>query len=505
MQHIQNLITSKKRIRQLLIILITFGIIFFSWNCKKELVYNSDPSILLQLSQDTLRFDTVFTSVGSATRQFTIRNTSNQTLRFDQIGLEKGSQSFFNLNIDGVPGDQQSNIEIPPNDSIYVFVEVTVDPNQPVTISPFVITERIVYKINGTTQVSYLEAWGQNANYIPSLNATGSLTVLSCNLGNIEWNDPKPYVIYGVLFIDDCTLTLPAGCRLYVHGGIIKDSTLGIYNDGIIYVLDQGKLKVEGTKEKPVTIQGDRLEPEFKDVKGQWSGIRIGAGSSGNKLEYAIIKNCITGIIADSGAAVTLQNTKIQNTSGPGVIGFHASIIANNCLITDNAKESFQVIYGGNYVLNHTTLASYGNDASALSFSNGYCLDQLCNDVLINPVNILLRNSIITGSQNDEVSISDFTNNLPSALMYQFDHCALRYQDITKPNRFPDFESHLTNYVKLKSSDRLFVDFNEMDYHLDSASVVELKALPFSILPFDLDGVERDLNFPDIGCYEFVD
>ena len=70
----------------------------------------------LDFSQDTVIFDTVFTSVGSTTQRLKIYNRSNQNLRVDEIELMGGENSPFRINVDGISGIQYSNLEIEGND-----------------------------------------------------------------------------------------------------------------------------------------------------------------------------------------------------------------------------------------------------------------------------------------------------------------------------------------------------------------------------------------------------
>ena len=61
-------------------------LIFFS--CKKEdHILNSSSNLSLSFSKDTLLFDTVFTTVGSATRSFKVYNNSNEDL--ESMWMEK--------------------------------------------------------------------------------------------------------------------------------------------------------------------------------------------------------------------------------------------------------------------------------------------------------------------------------------------------------------------------------------------------------------------------------
>ena len=151
-------------------------------SCQKER-FTTASEDKLTFSTDTLRFDTAFTQLGSATRYFKIYNPHNRRIRISRIYLEQGDQSRFQLNVDGLPGSEHLDLEIAVNDSMYVFAEVTINPNQPASASPFVIQENLVFETNGNEQKVILEAWGQNAVYLPSRFSADSITQYGCNGG----------------------------------------------------------------------------------------------------------------------------------------------------------------------------------------------------------------------------------------------------------------------------------------------------------------------------------
>jgi hypothetical protein len=93
-------------------------------SCKKK---NFASKGNLEFSADTVVFDTVFTTIGSTTQHFKVYNRDNKTLTIDEIELVGGSSSPFRLNFDGLQGLSFSNIEIEKNDSLYCFVEVTLN------------------------------------------------------------------------------------------------------------------------------------------------------------------------------------------------------------------------------------------------------------------------------------------------------------------------------------------------------------------------------------------
>ena len=79
----------------------------------------------ITFSHDTIYLDTVFSSVGSSTRSFTIRNTSNQNILIDKIALGRRGDSPFRINVNGISGEEINNVVLPAFDSLWVFVELT--------------------------------------------------------------------------------------------------------------------------------------------------------------------------------------------------------------------------------------------------------------------------------------------------------------------------------------------------------------------------------------------
>ncbi|MDX1942403.1 MAG: right-handed parallel beta-helix repeat-containing protein [Saprospiraceae bacterium] len=493
-----------------LCLLALIAITIFS-NCEQdEFDFTTDSNAKLEFSLDTLRFDTVFTELGSATRSFKIYNRNDKAIRISDIFLESGNNLRWQMNVDGIPGNAQQDVEVLAKDSIYVFVEVTIDPDQPLSASPFVIEDRVVFETNGNTQYVNLEAWGQNANYFPSRFNKGVAVRLTCNNGPLVWDDPKPYVIYGAVFVDSCELVIPAGARIYVHGGVAQNDLFGgIYNDGILYIQAAGKLTIQGTKEKPVIIQGDRLEESFLDDAGQWNGIVLSRGSKGNTIDYATIRNSRFGILVDSTADLTVRNSQFYNTVSSGIIGYRSRITAENCLIYNNGATSVLFLQGGDYNFTYCTIASYGVNASALGMSNFFCHNEDCSSNTVYRLVARFKNSIIYGSQNDEIELSDAREGKEPLLFdIRFEDCIVKVEELLRVlnGRYANFfDEQCDPCLNPQRSDKLFVKPDENDYHLDSLSVAQGLAKPIispKIIDIDLEGKPRDATKPDIGCYE---
>ena len=483
------------------------GILSSLFYCDNEDDFITSGDVVLSFSTDTLRFDTVFTELGSATRSIRVYNNNDKPIKLSNVYLEQRENSPFRINVDGLPGEGEEVI-IWDRDSIWVFVEVTIDPDQPLSASPFVIEEQLVFEVNGNAQKVNLEAWGQNANYFPSRFNRGVPVLLSCDLGEVTWDDPKPYVIYGQVFIDSCTLNIPPGTNIYVHGGISPPNEIfnTNFNDGMLYILQNGRLNMQGTLEEPVVIQGDRLESPFEEVDGQWFGIILGQGSKNNRFVHTTIKNSIFGIYADSSSSATLINSRIYNTTSSGIVGFNSNISAENSLVYNNGGNSVQCILGGVYNFSFCTLASYGVDASALGMNNFFCYDDplVCNVNAVLRLRANFRNCIIFGSSNDELDLFDATRGESGFYNASFENCIVGVDDLLtqQDGLFSDFLGTNCNpCIDADRRDILFVDPNEDDYHLDSLSIAIDQGRTIANLDTDLEGNPRDEN-PDIGCFE---
>ena len=472
--------------------------------CQKER-FTTNAADKLEFSTDTLRFDTTFTELGSATRILKLYNRHNKSIRISKIYLEKGDQSRFHLNIDGLPGNNHENIEIAPNDSLYVFAEVTINPDAPPSASPFVLDENLLFETNGNLQTVVLEAWGQNAVYLPSRFGAGGVAGYGCSGGEWVWDDPRPYVIYGILVIDSCIVRIPAGTRVYVHGGLAKqqvDSTVVRYNDGFLAFQGAGRLIVEGTLDKPVIFEGDRLEQEFDEEPGQWTGIWLQSGTTGNRVEHCIVRNSIIGIRVDSAADLTLRNSQIYNTTNSGLIGIHANITAENCLFHSNKGYSIQLEYGGDYTFTYCTAASFGVDGEALRLGNALCLDEFCDTYAGFPLKARFQNCIFTGGRTDQITLFDRTK-VAGEFDYQFKNCLVRVKDLLKDNAYPDFFAHCDPCLNVQAQDTIFLNVEEDRYRLDTLhSKANRYAGPVPGIDNDLDGKMRDAVMPDAGCYE---
>ena len=185
----------------LILMSLTLGSSFFT-SCKKDSFITSKDA-RLETSADSLKFDTVFTVTGSVTKSFKILNNNDQKLLLSKIKLIGGPLSPYKMNVNGLATAEANNIEIAGNDSIYIFVTVTVNPTT--ANLPFILSDSIAINYNGLTRYIQLEAFGQNAIFIRN----GLVD------GNVTFTNNLPYVILGGLQISNGTsLTINAGTKI---------------------------------------------------------------------------------------------------------------------------------------------------------------------------------------------------------------------------------------------------------------------------------------------------
>jgi hypothetical protein len=454
------------------LLIISFVLLFFS--CRKDSFITSADA-RLSISADTLKYDTIFVTAGSTYRTFKIFNENNQKLRLSSLKLMGGSASVFKMNVDGIAGTQFSNLEINANDSIYVFVQVNVNPTA--ANLPFVIRDSIEVSYNGNTKKVQLEAWGQNAHFFRDkvVNA------------NETWSNDKPYVILGSLLVNtNQTLTINKGCRIYVHA------------DAPIVV--NGTLQVNGLKDTVdrVYFSGDRLDDPYKDFPASWPGIFFLPASKDNVLNYAVIKNAFQAIglqdpSPNANPKLTLNECIIDNAYDAGIISLNSSIRARNCLIS-NCGKNLLLAKGGDYQFTHCTVVTYAN--RFIDHKNPVLiLTNAANNVTAD-LNATFRNCIFWGENGlvkDEVVVEKIGNTIFNV---NFDYNLWKVE--TAPANITSNQI-INNLAPL--FDSVSTSNSYYSFRLQSTSPAINKGVNAGVA-IDLDGRPRPVGLPDLGCYE---
>lgn len=454
--------------------LLAFSLLLILWSCQKDSFITS-PDARLTISADTLKYDTVFVTAGSTYRSFKIINENNQKLRLSSLSLLGGSTSAFKMNVDGSTGTTFNNIEINANDSLYVYVQVNINPTA--TNLPFILRDSVEVLFNGNKALVQLEAWGQNAHFLRDKVITTSET----------WNNDLPYVILGSLLINsNQTLTINKGCRIYVHA------------DAPIVV--NGTLLVNGLKDTSdrVYFQGDRLDEPFKDYPASWPGIFFLSGSKDNVLNFAIIKNAyqaigVTDPSVNANPKLTLNECVINNAYDAGIISINSSIRARNCLIT-NCGKNLYLTKGGDYQFTHCTVATYASNF--IEHKNPVLtITNFVNNNSEN-LNAVFRNCIFWGENglvDNEVVV---LKNGNTVFNVNFDYNLWKVQ--TNPS------NSTTNQI-INNQPPLFDSINSAknyyDFRLKTSSPAINKGVNAGVIS-DLDGKPRSIGVPDLGCFE---
>ena len=355
---------------------------FFGLACRKGESITTDPNAKLNISDKELLFDTIFTSVGSTTRRIKIVNKNTDAVKVSEIRLSGGNTSAFSININGEQTQRKNDLIINGQDSINLFVKVSINPNS--TNLPFLVQDSILLNTNGNKQVIQLIAYGQNAVFINESTVNA----------NTIWTKALPYIINGSLTVKSgVSLTIQPGTKIYFH----KDANLNI----------EGNLIVNGDFIEPVLFCSDRLERIYSDEPGQWKGIflkRTGYGL----IKNAIIKNASVGITSDSlsvnnNPKLILSNSIIKNMQVAAYIGYHSELLAFNNVMYNCGNYLIYGVGGGNYNLKQNTFVGYNlnfpRKTASLSFS-----DYLSANAY-NKLQIDLTNNIIWGSLTNELDI----------------------------------------------------------------------------------------------------
>lgn len=490
---------AKSKIRSLLLLAIMAMCMI---GCMDEHDFSVDPAHQLTFSSDTVSFDTLFTEVSSSTYSFLVYNRNRESLRIANASLSGGEASPFRVNIDGLSGTAFSDIAVRGNDSMFVFVEVTVDPRG--QDEPFEVCDSLMFTLeSGITQQVYFSACGQDATVLRGV----------CINEDTRLTASRPYLIYDSLRVGEgATLYLDAGTRLYFS----EKANLQVY----------GHIYAEGTVEEPIVFRGARTDRMFSylpydRLTAQWGGVTLHPTSLGNYFIHCDIHSGTYGLRAiDDGSLMgytklTMRDSQIHNVDGDALQLTLCAGAFYNCSFT-NAGGHCVNILGGQMNFWHCTIANFfpwsSERGGAVNISNFETKEDLIYPLL----GVNFYNSIITGSKDDELmgvvlektDSADysayaqylFTHSLinskgearnPDSL--HFAHIVWEHKDSTAYGR--------TNFRTIDHANFIY------DFHLDSLSCARgIGAYnPAMALEYDKDGQPRykDVSI-DAGCYQYV-
>lgn len=437
--------------KRVLLPLLLLGSLFAA--CSDDDTFSTDRSNRLTFSTDTVKMDTVFSTVGSSTYTFWVFNNSADGIRLTTVKLKNGNQTGFRANVDGsyldnTMGSVVSDLEVRKGDSIRVFVELTAPENK--QLEPQQLEDALVFTLeSGVEQRVVLRAHSWDAIPVRGLTIAADTLIESA----------RPIVVYGegikvdsgaVLTIRNTTLYFHDGAGLNVGGSLVTEN---------------------------VVMRGDRLDHMFdylpyNRVSGQWKGVTFSRSSHKNLMTDTEIRNAMTAVLLEDSARLdsatqrlTMTRCLVHNAKGDGVVAYNSNIGLYNCQLTNTLGDCLAV-YGGIADIDKCTMAQFypfsANRGVALRFTNYADLVLLCT------------NNIFTGYEDDE--IMGEANDSTKAFQYLFYNCLMRTPQVEGDT--VSFKQILWETPKDSiQGKKHFVKIDEenldYDFHLDSLSTAQ--------------------------------
>ena len=496
--------------------LFIIGILISLSSCRTD--FETVPSTGdLEFSKDTIYLDTVFTNIGSSTYTLKVYNHSKNDITIPSIKLGKGLSSKYRMTVDGMQGNQGKsfdNVNLLAKDSMYIFIETTAniaDANP----TDFLYTDQILFDGGTNLQKVELVTLIQDAVFLyPKKYADGTTETLP--IGNdqiygffLDENDPlngneltftneKPYVIYGYAAVPSGkTVSFDPGARVHFHAnsGLILAANAALNVNGSASTTDK--------LENEVIFEGDRLEPDFADVPGQWGAIWLTDGSTNHKINHLTIKNASIGLLIqnNNGTTVQIKNTQIYNATNYGILAQTAKINGENLVINNAGLGSLACTYGGDYKFTHCTFNNNWPSSSQVAvLVNNYYTG--ATPEVKDLTAATFNNCIIYGSYSNEMILNKKTG---AAFVYQFNNCLIKFNNDSNQYTNDPLYQFTTDPVHynaiIQNKDPKFFKIAENKLNIDETSAAFAKGNATYLIPLDILGNTRTLP-PDLGAYQ---
>ena len=432
--------------------------------------FTSDPNALLRFSTDSVKFDTVFSSVPSISKRFLVYNDNSKAVNISEISLRLGNNSNYDLIINGQQTPSLTNQRLLGKDSLQIIVSVTIDPIN--SDLPYLSNDFVDFNTNGNLQSVYLVAWGQDAIFL-------SKGTIDCNT---TWTAKRPYVLKDTILVaENCQWNIEKGVKIYAQP-----------NAAIIIA---GSVNAKGTADERILITNERQDKNYINAPGQWGGILFAETSHDNRISFTDIRNAVNGIYLgtpdeDEIPDLILDHSKIENMSGVGIISFTSDLYAYNTLINNCGVHLAGHFAGGNYRYEHCTFVNldfdfYYREDPSIIFSD---FADFGEEQFADNISVSLVNSIIWGELDDEIILSNAGGKI---------------FEINTQNNLIKTTDEGYAVSNLINEDPIFINPYDYDYQLDELSPAKDNGIDIGIVT-DLEGNLRDAN-PDIGAYEGVE
>ncbi len=493
-------------------ILLSVFAIAFVVSCDDERIA-TNSCYKLDFSSDTVSFDTIFSTIPSITHSIKVYNPNSQSLNIAKIWLDKGESSCFRFNANGFSAEKNNsleNIEIKAQDSIFVFVETTLNPNN--HNSPVYVSENLFFETNGNRQSVVLEAYGQDAVVLRNHSI----------VENTTFSGDKAYLIFGYLHIPpSLTLTLEAGTRIFMHRSddfVINTgyNQLSVPNTSIIV---EGNIVSNGTTARRVSVRGDRSDMAYTNIPysylpSQWGALYLLGGNNANSLLNTDLVGGTMGcvVIGSQSLPVRLQveNSVIHSMSSYGILSRFGDVVIANSEIS-NCGASAVAQLGGTLLLSQSTIANYlphyfssGNPRIEPALN---IISFVRNQSVVSPFPVessVVENCIIYGNMASEIALRDTNLNIPFNVYIK--DCVIKSNELHKSYLHNIYWGQENNVFAMPYPD--FTKTDEREYFNFSLAEKSpaIGIANFNVAtkyPFDLKGSSRLADTkPDIGAYE---
>lgn len=514
--------------------LVFFCFLMLWSSCRKDFDFTPKEGSL-RFSKDTVYLDTVFSNIGSSTYTLKVYNTTDNNISIPKIKLQKGQNSNYRLNVDGMTGDipltgkEFTNVELLAKDSMYIFIETTIDIQSLATNSTqFLYTDAIEFGQSNLQKVELVTLVKDAVFIYPQqlTNPDGSTVIETLNFDidgdgiedetNIQgrfledneliFTNEKPYVIYGYAAVDSGkTLTIEAGARVHFHAnsGLLVTSNASIHANGLLSSDTE-------LMENEIIFEGDRLEPSFAEVPGQWQTIWLFEGSTNNTFNHTTIKNGTVGLLVDGNqddaSKLEVSNTQIYNSSNFGILGRATNITAENVVINKSGQSSFAATFGGHYDIVHATIANYWTNSFRQFPSllvNNFTVDLEQNIIPNDLSSATFTNCIIYGNDNPEVLLDPVSE---ADFNFKFNNCLIYFNDPNNNFTSPYYNFDDSNlYENMRFNfDPEFLNTQQNKLQIPLNSPAASQGTSAGNLTTDITGALRS-SPSDLGAYNATD